>query len=150
MCLIEFVHVTPVNMVRSSSPSSSAVALVPVSDPEWQPILHASNQVVLYNPRSHALNISLTSNVTTGFPSTSTAPVKASRECCPYCKQVLPSVFDYDLFDDLGGRIHTHDEDEEEDGIESLSSDPAYTSRVTSDYFQLLEMAKESSSRPSS
>ena len=58
-------------------------------------------------------------------------------------------MFDYDPFDDSGGRIHTHDADEDEEGIESLSSDPAYTSRV-SDYFQLLEMANESSSRPSS
>ena len=111
--------------------------------------MHASNQVVLYNPTSHALTISHSSKVTTGFPSTSTAPVKASRDCCPYCKRVLPSAFDYDPFDDSGGRIHTHDEDEEEDGIESLSSDPAYTSPM-SDYFQLLEMANESSSRPSS
>ena len=39
--------------------------------------------------------------------------------------------------------------DKDEEGIKSLSSDPAYTSRV-SDYFQLLEMANESSSRPSS
>ncbi|EDR06625.1 uncharacterized protein LACBIDRAFT_299595 [Laccaria bicolor S238N-H82] len=136
-------------MSLSSSPFSSAVALVPVSDPEWQPILHASNQVVLYNPTSHALTISHSTNVTTGFPSTSTAPVKASRDCCPYCKRVLPSAFDYDPFDDSGDRIHSHDEDEEEEGIESLSSDPAYTSRV-SDYFQLLEIANESSSRPSS
>ena len=104
---------------------------------------------MLYNSTSHALTISHSSKVTTGFPSTSTAPVKASRDCCPYCKRVLPSAFDYDPFDDSGGRIHTHDEDEEEDGIESLSSDPAYTSRM-SDYFQLLEMASESSSRPSS
>ena len=62
---------------------------------------------------------------------------------------MLSSAFDYDPFDNSGGRIHTHDEDEEEGGIESLSSDPAYTSCV-SDYFQLLEMANKSSSRPSS
>ena len=62
---------------------------------------------------------------------------------------MLPSAFDYDPFDDSRDRIHTHGVDEEEDSIESLSSDPAYTSRV-SDYFQLLEMANESSSRPSS
>ena len=63
---------------------------------------------------------------------------------------MLPSAFDYGPFDDSRDRIHTHGVDEEEDGIESLSSDPAYTSRVTSDYSQPLEMANESSSRPSS
>ena len=62
---------------------------------------------------------------------------------------MLPSAFDYDPFDDLRDRIHTHGVDEEEDSIKSLSSDPAYTSRM-SDYFQLLEMANKSSSRPSS
>ena len=98
---------------------------------------------------SHALTISHSSKVTTSFPSTSTAPVKASQDCCLYCKRVLPSAFYYDPFNDSRDRIHTHGVDEEEDGIESLSSDPAYTSRV-SDYFQLPEMANKSSSRPSS
>ena len=101
---------------------------------------------MLYNPTSHALTISHSSKVTTSFPSTSTAPVKASQD---YCKQVLPSAFNYDPFDDSRDMIHTHGVDEEEDSIEPLSSDPAYTSHV-SDYFQLLEMANESSSRPSS
>lgn len=104
------------------SPAQNAVALVPV-DPEWQPIFHVSNQVVLYNPTSHALSISHSSN----FPERPRLP-------CPYCKQPLPSAFE-----------HASDADEP---IETLDSDPAYHSRA-SDYFQLLAIANETNSRPS-
>ncbi|KAF5377324.1 hypothetical protein D9757_008003 [Collybiopsis confluens] len=60
------------DFVRSSSDSTAA--LVPV-DSEWQTIFHDSNQVVLYNPTSHALSIK-------------------PRPPCPYCKQPLPLGFD--------------------------------------------------------
>ncbi|KAF8189776.1 kinase-like domain-containing protein [Mycena galopus ATCC 62051] len=43
------------------SPQGALVALVP-SEHEWQPIFHVSNQVVLYNPTSHALSIRHSSN----------------------------------------------------------------------------------------
>ncbi|KAG5642875.1 hypothetical protein DXG03_001917, partial [Asterophora parasitica] len=59
---------------------------------------------------------------------------------CPYCKQVLPSGFEPDL---------VHQEDYEDfDRLDSYDADPAYHSRA-SDYFQLLAIANETSSRPS-
>ncbi|KAG7446714.1 kinase-like protein [Guyanagaster necrorhizus] len=51
-------------------------ALVP-PDPTWQAIFHASNQVVLYNPTSHALAIRQSSQA-------------RPRSGCPYCKRPLP------------------------------------------------------------
>jgi hypothetical protein len=79
---------------------------------DWQLILHASNQVVLYNPTSHALSIRHTTS-----PHLSPSP-------CPYCHRPLPSSFlpyDADWFDG--------------------------TSRA-SNYFQLLAVSNERSSRP--
>ncbi|KAG6840398.1 hypothetical protein C0991_006932 [Blastosporella zonata] len=102
------------------SPNRAAIALVP-ADHEWQPVFHVSNQVVLYNPRSHALSIRKSNN----FQEQSSDP-------CPYCKQTLPTGFEPDNDDD----------------IDALDSDPAYHSRV-SDYFQLLAISNETSSRPS-
>ncbi|KAJ7886358.1 kinase-like domain-containing protein [Mycena leptocephala] len=46
---------------QPSSPHGALVALVP-SEHDWQPIFHVSNQVVLYNPTSHALSIRHSSN----------------------------------------------------------------------------------------
>ncbi|KAG6905740.1 hypothetical protein DXG01_000989, partial [Tephrocybe rancida] len=103
-----------------SSPNHAVIALVP-AEHEWQPVFHVSNQVVLYNPRSHALSIRKSNN----FPERLRGP-------CPYCKQPLPAGFEPDV-------------DEE---IDALDSDPAYHSRA-SDYFQLLAIANETSSRPS-
>ncbi|KAF8223462.1 kinase-like protein [Tricholoma matsutake] len=104
------------------SPTRAVLALVP-QDPEWQPIFHISNQVVLYNPTSHALSIRQSTN----FP---TRP----RPPCPYCKQTLPLDFT--------------GPDPVDDVLDSLNSeDPSYHSRA-SDYFQLLAIANENS-RPS-
>ncbi|KAK7031305.1 putative serine/threonine-protein kinase iks1 [Paramarasmius palmivorus] len=108
----------------SLASSSSIAALVPI-DPEWRPIFHnsESNQVVLYNPTSHALSIRKSVN----FP-------RKPRPPCPYCKQTLPLGFEPDsLYDG-------HDE--------SLDADPIMYSRA-SNYFRLLAVANEStSSRP--
>lgn len=104
-----------------SPPGRSLLALAPV-DPNWQPIFHASNQVVLYNPTSHALTIRKSSHV----------PQITSS--CPYCKQPLPADFD----SDSDGGI-----DDSE-----LHSDSAFSSRAPN-YFQLLEVANETLSRPS-
>ncbi|KAF9066662.1 kinase-like domain-containing protein [Rhodocollybia butyracea] len=57
-----------------SDSGSLAAALVSV-EPEWRPIFHDSNQVVLYNPTSHAISVK-------------------PRPPCPYCKQPLPLGFD--------------------------------------------------------
>jgi len=62
-----------------------AMSLVPIEpSPEWRPIFHddVSNQVVLYNPSSHVLNIR---------PSLPRRP-----HACPYCKQPLPDDFVHD------------------------------------------------------
>ncbi|KAK0444538.1 kinase-like domain-containing protein [Desarmillaria tabescens] len=53
-------------------------------DPTWQAIFHASNQVVLYNPTSHALVIRQ-------------SPQRTSRSGCPYCKRPLPPESQDDL-----------------------------------------------------
>ncbi|KAG6812529.1 hypothetical protein H0H92_002420 [Tricholoma furcatifolium] len=105
-------------MSRQSVPPSPNRAVVPIS--EWQPVLHVSNQVVLYNPRSHALSIRKSNN----FPERLRGP-------CPYCKQTLPADFEPDRHND-----------------DDIDSDPAYHSRA-SDYFQLLANSNEASSRPS-
>lgn len=79
---------------------------------DWRPIFHASNQVVLYNPASHALSIR---------PSV--------QRPCPYCKQPLPQDF-------------------EPDPEHILQPDPDSYSRAAN-YFQLLAISNETSSRPS-
>jgi hypothetical protein len=56
----------------------SSQALVAV-DQEWRPILQASNQVVLYNPTSHALTIR-----------PSTRKRLPSTSVCPYCNRSMP------------------------------------------------------------
>jgi hypothetical protein len=104
------------------SPNHAVVALVP-ADPDWQPIFQVSNQVVLYNPTSHALSIRHSSN----FP-------ERPRPPCPYCKRPLPPDFD------PGSDMSEHGE--------RLDSGPAPLSRA-SNYFQLLAIANETSSRPS-
>ncbi|KAJ4477160.1 kinase-like domain-containing protein [Lentinula aciculospora] len=67
------------------SNSDSTAALVPI-DSEWRPIFHDSNQVVLYNPTSHALSIK-------------------PRPPCPYCKQPIPLGFE----SPLGPFEHAHE-----------------------------------------
>jgi glutaredoxin len=98
------------------SPHGALVALVP-SEPDWQTIFHVSNQVVLYNPTSHALSIRHSSH----FP-------PRIRRPCPYCKQALPADFHPDL---------------EADALDAEASFRA------SNYFHLLEIANETTSRPS-
>ncbi|KAF7984448.1 hypothetical protein HWV62_14534 [Athelia sp. TMB] len=104
--------------------SGALLALSPNSSaPGWQPILHASNQVVLYNPTSHALSIRHNRDVYYSGSDTT--------HYCPYCKQPLPPDFEYDINDEA-----------EEEFPESTARAP--------NYFQLLEIANETSSRPSS
>ncbi|EGO29082.1 hypothetical protein SERLADRAFT_412726 [Serpula lacrymans var. lacrymans S7.9] len=111
---------------QSPSPNHALVALAPL-DPDWQPIFQASNQVVLYNPTSHALSICKSSTILEGHQPSS----------CPYCHRPLPSGFDH------------LDTDDVEDIDSSRHSHPAFHSRA-SNYFQLLAIANETSSRPSS
>ncbi|KAJ6608301.1 kinase-like protein [Mycena sp. CBHHK59/15] len=101
------------------SPRGALVALAVPSEHDWQPIFHVSNQVVLYNPTSHALSIRHSSN----FP-------PRARRPCPYCKQTLPADF--------------RPESELDD--EAMDSEASFRA---SNYFQLLAVANETSSRPS-
>ncbi|KAJ6590715.1 other/IKS protein kinase [Mycena vulgaris] len=104
--------------IQSPSPRGALVALVP-SEHDWQPIFHVSNQVVLYNPTSHALSIRHSSN----FP-------HSTRHPCPYCKQALPDDF-------------RPDPELEDDAVDAEASFRA------SNYFHLLAIANETTSRPS-
>ncbi|KAG9311790.1 hypothetical protein JVU11DRAFT_8037 [Chiua virens] len=102
------------------SPNQALVALAPLA-PEWQPILHASHQVVLYNPTSHALSIH--KSPTVHVPDRPNSP-------CPFCHRPLPPGFAH--------------ENEDED----LRHEGSSHSRAAN-YFHLLAIANESS-RPSS
>jgi hypothetical protein len=104
---------------RSSSPSRALLALAPV-DPNWRPIFHASNQVVLYNPTSHAISIQ------------ESRFSRHHKTSCPYCKQPLPGA---DLDSDLDGEIDP-----------PFVSDSEFSRAAN--YFQLLAIANETS-RPS-
>jgi hypothetical protein len=157
-----------VRLERNASSRSTLVPPLVVGQEteQWQPILHSSNQVVLYNPRSHALSITTASeSITPGVVVARRQrreDVDASRvigEACPYCGQGLPPGFD-----GYGTREHRgQEDDEEEEGrwedfvdespsegeIAEFSADPAYHSRA-SNYFRLLEISNVSSSRRAS
>ena len=104
----------------SDSPNRALIPLQAV-EPEldWQPIFHRSNQVVLYNPTSHALAIHHSSH----FPKRSLASL------CPYCHN--PTTRPADDIDVTG--------EHSDSGIYSRASN----------YFQLLAVSNEISSRPS-
>lgn len=102
------------------SPPRGVIALHTSPEHDWQPILQSSNQVVLYNPKSHALSIS---------HSSSRLPIHGNA--CPFCKRILPEGFE-------PGASEPDDFDE---------ADPTYHTRKP-DYFQLLSIANESSSGP--
>ena len=137
-------NVSPGRLSRSSRGRSFEEA-----PEQWQPILHASNQVVLYNPHSHALSIALTTNeAAKGVVVTRRQRLENTdihtRDTCPYCKQTLPPGFNHDTEDDNEERWEDVDE-----VAEDASTDPAYHSRA-SDYFRLLQIANETSSNASS
>ncbi|TBU28501.1 kinase-like protein [Dichomitus squalens] len=113
--------------VDTSSPSGALVAVNPAG-PEWQPILHVSNQIVLYNPTSHALSIQRHSP-----PPSGTLARRHVR--CPYCHRSITP-------DNRRHPADNSDDDLEEKNFERASNRAA-------NYFQLLEIANESS-RPAS
>ncbi|KAI0064990.1 kinase-like protein [Artomyces pyxidatus] len=108
-------------------------ALIPSGerDSTWRPILHVSNQVVLYNPTSHALTIHPL-KYSTHSPSLKHNKLRR----CPYCSQPLPQ-------DDSEDEELDADADYGLDRFEDVSPE----SRAAN-YFQLLEIANESVSRP--
>lgn len=105
---------------QPASPNQPVVALAPL-EPEWQPIFQASNQIVLYNPTSHALSITKSSGQLD----------LSGSSWCPYCHRPLPSGFDRNGSSD------------------NIRSDSGSHSRA-SNYFQLLAAANQTSSGPSS
>ncbi|KAF4581706.1 putative serine/threonine-protein kinase iks1 [Pleurotus pulmonarius] len=109
------------------SPHNGVLTLVQ-TEPDWQPIFHASNQVVLYNATSHALSIRRSS----------TSPTAISPSSCPLCKRPLPA-----------GYSLREEEEAEVDEILDTENDDAQWSRATN-YFQLLAIANDTMSRPSS
>ncbi|KAI9510196.1 kinase-like protein [Russula earlei] len=121
----------------NQQPSENS-ALTPSQDREtsWRPILHASNQVVLYNPTSHALTIHRSSHASTLKPSV--------PRLCPYCSHPLQTGRA-----GRGGDVHPSGHDNDSlfpnlDRFEDVSGP-----RV-SNYFQLLQVANDSASRPPS
>ena len=111
-------------------PDDHALGLVPFDPIIWQPILQYSNQVVLYNPTSHALTIRAHSS----------SPL---TPLCPYCNRPLELDKSSARSTSPSTHTHTHGANNEtpfEAGIQS---------RVPN-YFQLLAIANETSSRPPS
>ncbi|KAH9174782.1 kinase-like protein [Lactarius sanguifluus] len=103
--------------------------------PEWQPILHSSNQVVLYNPTSHALII---------HPSSQSANHTVTLDqsvphLCPYCSRPLPP-----------GPTGHDDVDEQDSPFSHLSRFEDVSEARASNYFHLLQVVNESASRPPS
>ena len=111
-------------------------ALVPSQDREtsWRPILHASNQVVLYNPTSHALTIHHSSHSTT-----LDQPVPP---LCPYCSQTLPTGRT-----ERDGSVHAHEQDSL---FTNLNRFEDVSGPRAANYFHLLQVANDSASRPPS
>lgn len=121
---------------ESPSPVNALIALAAV-DPEWRPILHLPNQVVLYNPTSHALSIHKHNDETVGLVR------RHAGNRCPFCHHALPTEThpkQHDAEDDL-----ELDAELELDGDEFVHARPR--SRAAN-YFQLLQIANETASRP--
>lgn len=112
------------------SPVNALVALAPF-DPEWRPILHLPNQVVLYNPTSHALSIRKHADETAGLVR------RHAGNHCPFCHHALPT--------------ETHPEQRDGESDLELDGDEFVHTRPRSraaNYFQLLQTANETASRP--
>ncbi|KAI0341488.1 kinase-like protein [Trametopsis cervina] len=116
-----------------SIPGSPFFSIAPL-EPEWQPILHAENQVVLYNPTSHALSIR--QHISTSTPRAAPVVRRNLTNTCPYCHKPLSR----------NGRLDEEPEEVlSEDDVESVDEPPR--SQVPN-YFQLLQIANETGSIP--
>ncbi|KAH8083321.1 kinase-like protein [Cristinia sonorae] len=111
------------------SPSRMQLSLPDPSHSQWHPILHASNQVVLYNPTSHALSVQRH----VGPPVVADVIRRLHvGERCPFCHRPMEEE-----------ELSNPDFDEEID----RDMDAIPTSRAAN-YFQLLQVANESSVPP--
>jgi hypothetical protein len=116
---------------RSPSPEHALLVVSDSALTTWEPILQHSTQVVLYNPQNHALQVAVRPASTISAPEA--RPVLPHRlSHCPYCNRTFPS----------------EDEEEHENGSDYAHA-AAPTSRAAN-YFQLLEISNEISSRPAS
>ncbi|KAG8873605.1 putative serine/threonine-protein kinase iks1 [Tulasnella sp. 331] len=117
------------------SPPPTPLALIPFTDQKgWHPILEASNQVVLYNPASHALTVTATAPLESPLePSPSLVRHRSQDEIqvdiCPYCHRALS--------------------DEPQDTHYEREHEQFDTHSRVADYFHLLATVNESS-RPTS
>ena len=135
-----------------------SAALVPLSpfDPAWRPILHVSNQVVLYNPTSHALTIH------SSHPHAPARPRRRPR-MCPYCARPLPPGFararedgrEFGIDMDMNMNMDMDMDMDMDDSDLDIDIDVGYDVDAFEDevsrapnYFQLLEVANETASRP--
>jgi len=128
-------------MYEESQPPSPVTALVALAsfDPEWRPILHLSNQIVLYNPTSHALSIRKhPRDVNSGLVH------RHAGNHCPFCHRALPTELHPEQHDDMSDMGSELDLDASDD----LSH--AQPRSRAANYFQLLQIANETASRPAS
>jgi hypothetical protein len=113
--------------MSSSSPSSASLQLIPLSTQDeqnslWRRIYTASNAVVLYNPTSHALAVRNDAANVGDSPQPPREELATGR--CPYCQQTLPTE------------------------ASSEAAEGASRSSRAPNYFHLLSLANEASSRP--
>jgi hypothetical protein len=121
---------------------NSSQALVPLlQDPQWEPILHASTQVVLYNPTSHALTIR------------HSRPRRSSEvpRHCPYCSQPIPPGFvsNGEIARNTHESIYADSDAYNIGDAEDAEDERFELHGRASNYFQLLAIANETTSRPS-
>ena len=116
------------------SPRGDLLSLGPV-DPEWQTILHASNQVVLYNPTSHALSVQRRSPSVTGLIR---RVERQGTRRCPFCHRSIPGE----------GSCDGSDGEMDSDELVEDDLDERTRSRAPN-YFQLLQISNETTSMPS-
>lgn len=112
----------------SSSPSPSTLQLIPLSSQDeqnslWRRIYTGSDAVVLYNPTSHALAV----RNEAGEQELPPEDRRLETPICPYCRQSIPA-----------GASNGH----------GPSVDQASSSSRAPNYFHLLSLANEASSRP--
>ncbi|KAH9831148.1 kinase-like protein [Rhodofomes roseus] len=126
-------------MYDESQPPSPVNALVALAsfDPEWRPILHLSNQVVLYNPTSHALSIHKHPRDTS-----SGLVQRHAGNRCPFCHRTLPTEVHPEQHGDESDMDSELDLDVDDDIAHSRPRSRA------ANYFQLLQIANETASRP--
>ncbi|KAI0076545.1 kinase-like protein [Panus rudis PR-1116 ss-1] len=123
------------------SPRRNNLALSLATGSDWRPILQASNQIVLYNPTSHALSIQRH-----GYSNPKHHSIIRSGGSCPYCHRRFSSS---SLGNEGSSGIHLDDSSETHDLLDSRELEGGPTSARVANYFQLLQAANDAGSVPS-